>query len=489
MRAPCRRCGDLHPLRMAQGEEDRSEVKHQYDIPRVQIRGRRGPVLVLAAIVVTLFLFELLHHVDLLTTNNSDRLLMLIWTTTFAIAIVQLALSWWDVPRKVDPSQQSRLDRLSMTVNIPVFNEDPLVLDRALFALFRQTRLPDRVQVVDDGSTADYSEVRDWWFSHHPAQVDFSWIRQENRGKRHAQAMTFRDDPADIFVTLDSDTALEENAIREGLKPFADRTVQCVAGLELAYNQHKNWLTRINGLRQLAWQLSACAAQSVMGNVLVNRGTFAIYRGSLVRDHLDVYLAEDFYGARVPFGDDSLLTTFSLSRGKAVQQPSAIQLTMYPENLDHHLRQWTRWMRSSTIRTFWRIRYLSPVSYGWFITVVNLWLFFASTVAAVAALIMWPLTHHFFLDAAAAPVVWTYLATLRTFLVKRSDETLAQQFDSFALVPLSFLWLLLVLKPLRLWGMATCRRTGWGTRAKVEVGIMVHAEESFSVVGDAYERR
>ncbi len=464
-------------------------MNHRYDIPRVQIRGRRGPVLVLAAIVVALFLFELLHHVDLLTTNNSDRFLMVIWTTTFTIAIVQLALSWRDVPRRVHPSQQSCLDGLSLTVNIPVFNEDPFVLDRALFALFRQTRLPDRVQVVDDGSRTDYSEVRDWWLSHHPVQVDFSWIRQENQGKRHAQAMTFRDDPADIFVTLDSDTALEENAIHEGLKPFADPAVQCVAGLELAYNQHKNWLTRINGLRQLAWQLSSCAAQSVMGNVLVNRGTFAIYRGSLVRDHLDVYLAEYFYGARVPFGDDSLLTTFALSRGKAVQQPSAIQLTMYPENLDHHLRQWTRWMRSSTIRTFWRIRYLSPVSYGWLVTVVNLWLFFASTVAAVAALIMWPLTHQFFLDAAAAPVVWTYLATLRIFIVKRSDETLAQQFDSFALVPLSFLWLLLVLKPLRLWGMSTCRRTGWGTRAKVEVGIMVHAEEkSLSVVGDVYER-
>jgi hyaluronan synthase len=39
------------------------------------------------------------------------------------------------------------------------------------------------------------------------------------------------------------------------------------------------------------------------------------------------------------------------------------------------------------------------------------------------------------------------------------------------LVPIAFAWLLAVLKPLRLWGMSTCWRTGWGTRAKVEVGL------------------
>ena len=82
---------------------------------------------------------------------------------------------------------------------------------------------------------------------------------------------------------------------------------------------------------------------------------------------------------------------------------------MFPENLDHHLRQWTRWMRSSTIRTFWRIRYLSLTSYGWWVTVINLWLFFASSIASLAAILMWPVTHHFIVDAIAAPVLWMYL--------------------------------------------------------------------------------
>jgi hyaluronan synthase len=128
-------------------------------------------------------------------------------------------------------------------------------------------------------------------------------------------------------------------------------------------------------------------------------------------------------------------------------------------------------MRSSTIRSFWRIRHLPLTSYGWWVTVLNLWLFFASTIASIVALAMWPLAHQFILDAIAAPVIWMYLTCARNFIVNRSDETLADQLDSFVLVPVAYVWLLAVLKPLRFWGMSTCWRTGWGTRAKVEVGI------------------
>lgn len=456
-------------------------MNHEYDIPHVTLRNVRP--LLWAAFVGVALVVLLLHHLDIIATHPHERLLMAIWTVTFALSILQMILSWRDTPRTTTPWEQARLDRMRVTVNIPVYNEDPLLLDRALYALFAQTRLPNRVQVVDDGSSTDYRYVRRYWERNHPSRVSFSWVRQPNQGKRHAQAYTFRGDPADIFITLDSDTALERNAIAEGLKPFADHRVQSVAGLELAYNQNVNWLTRINGLRQLAWQLGACSAQSVMGNVLVNRGTYALYRAVVIRENLGAYLSENFFGANVRFGDDSLLTTYSLGRGKTVQQPSAIQLTMYPENLDHHLRQWTRWMRSSTIRTFWRIRHLPLHSYGWWTTVVNLWLFFASTVASVAAIVMWPVGHEFIIDALAAPVLWMYLSCVRTFIVKRSDETLADQLDSFVLVPVSFAWLLAVLKPLRIWGMSTCRRTGWGTRAKVEVGLATaESQESRSDV-------
>jgi hyaluronan synthase len=446
-------------------------VKHEYDIPDVAIRRTR---LWLPVLVIWLSLgLEAAHHADLLY-RGAYRSLMIIWTITFGWSLWQLFLSWRDKPHTVRPEQQKALDKLSVSVVIPAYNEDPELLDRALHALFRQTRLPQQVIVVNDGSSQDYAEVRDYWSLCHPWRVEFIWIQQANRGKRHAQANGFQyARRADIFITLDSDTALERHAIEEGLKPFADQVVQSVAGLELAFNQNKNWLTRLNGVRQLAWQLSACSAQSVMGNVLVNRGTYALYRASLVRYHLDSYLTEDFFGHNVRFGDDSLLTTFAIGQGKAVQQVSAVQLTIYPENVDHHLRQWTRWMRSSTIRTFWRIRYLPLTSFGWWTTVINLWLFFASMFASAIAIAMWPVTGYFVADAIGAPVIWLYLAAVRIFIVKRSDEKLADVLDSFIVIPLAFVWLLAVLKPIRFWGMATCWQTDdWGTRNK---GVEVEA--------------
>src|SRR5262249_24576043 len=134
-----------------------------------------------------------------------------------------LAVAMFERPFTLTPVQQARVNRLKVTVNIPVYNEDPLILDRALYALFTQTLLPDRVEVVDDGSTRDYSEDRAYWQQRHPSALESSWVWQPNQGKRRAQARTFTTADADIFVTLDSDTALERNALREGLKPFADR--------------------------------------------------------------------------------------------------------------------------------------------------------------------------------------------------------------------------------------------------------------------------
>ncbi len=176
---------------------------------------------------------------------------------------------------------------MKVTVNVPVYNEEPLVLDRVLYALFSQTRLPDRVDVVDDGSGVDYGNVRDYWLSRHPPGVRFSWIRQQNQGKKLAQARTFGTDDADIYITLDSDTTLARNAIEEGLKPFADRRVQSVAGLELAWNYDANLLTRIKSVNTVIWQFVTCSAQNVAGGgILVNRGTFALYRGNLIRRNL-----------------------------------------------------------------------------------------------------------------------------------------------------------------------------------------------------------
>jgi len=278
-------------------------MKHTYEIPRVTIKRPRASVWV--CLVGALLIVLMVRHVWFIVSWHRYRDLTVIWLMYFVVTAGQWAVSWLERPFTVDAAQQAKLDGLRVTGSVPVFNEDPQVLDRVLYALFCQTRLPDRVQVVDDGSAVDYGEVQEWWQVHCPPTVDFSWVRQQNTGKKIAQAQTFWDDPADIFVTLDSDTVLEAHALDEGLKPFADRRVQSVAGLELAWNHDWNLVTRLNSTRQLVWQLVTCSAQNVArGNVLINRGTYALYRGQLVRDILTAYIGETFWGRRIKLGDE-----------------------------------------------------------------------------------------------------------------------------------------------------------------------------------------
>jgi hyaluronan synthase len=442
-------------------------VIHAYDIPSVRFR-RPGLATWLVLVIGTVI--GAWRRADLYLAFQRAHLLMGTLAVLFSLTLIQLAIAMLERPYTVTAAQQARVDRLKVAVNIPVYNEDPLILDRALYAVFTQTRLPERVEVVDDGSTRDYSEIRAYWQRHHPSAVQFSWIRQPNLGKKRAQARTFATADADIFVTLDSDTALERTALSEGLKPFADRRVQSVAGVELAWNYRTNWLTRLNSTRSLIWQMLSCSAQSVAGDILVNRGTFALYRAAVIRDNVRAYVDETFFGRPVDLGDDAALTLFARARGKAVQQPSAIQFAMYPDTLSHHFRQWTRWMRGSTIRTFWRIRYLRILSYSWWFTVINLWTYAAATATVIVCVALWPQSRIFAATTGAASIGWSYAMAVRMFAIIRSDQSWMGRVVSFAMAPAVAAWSALVLRPLRMYGIATCMHQKWVTRHTVEVG-------------------
>src|SRR5215813_2087108 len=283
-------------------------LAHDYDIPEITFRPRRWLAVlpVLAVVGGSLYL----HEAGFLDGALADPPLLATWAITLVFVVVQLVLAWSQRPVTVSKREQDELDRLYVTVVIPCYNEDPQILDRTIVSLMRQTRLPDHIEVVDDGSTVDYREVREFWLAHHPAGVRFSWVRQKNAGKKHAQAVTFTSDyDAQIFVTIDSDSALDRRALDEGLKPFADPRVVSVAGLETAINIDRNLLTRAIGHRSLVFQLFAMSAQSVArGNVLINPGAFSLYWAPLIRKITPAYVGETFFGVPVTLGDDTALT-------------------------------------------------------------------------------------------------------------------------------------------------------------------------------------
>src|ERR1700691_5626656 len=126
-----RRLRLAHPTRLAPRQAHGGSMNHTYEIPEVRIR--RPKVVMLLSGLGLVGAGELLHHLDIIATHPADRVLMYIWTCTFAWSMIQLILAWRDKPWTVTPEQQVRLDRMRVTVNIPVYNEDPELIDRALF--------------------------------------------------------------------------------------------------------------------------------------------------------------------------------------------------------------------------------------------------------------------------------------------------------------------------------------------------------------------
>ena len=429
----------------------------------------RLPLLVCTALLTVGWGVRRLQETLAMTRGDEANAYTLLLGLIFVMFAWQLVLAWRERPFTVSPTEERRLDSLTVCLNVPVYNEDPKLLDQVLASIFAQTRLPNRVEVVDDGSSVDYSQLVARWADRVPEGVDFSWTRTPNRGKRHAQMETFADASEDILITIDSDTVLQERAIEEGLKPFADPEVTSVAGLVLALNKHKNLLTRVEDLVVTTWQLTLRSAYSTLKSVTVNSGPFALYRGHVIREACDGYLNERIAGRPVHFSDDSLLTLYALVEGKTVQQPSAIAFSAWPETLSHHLRQQIRWTRGSFIRSLWRLRYLPVRGIAFWLHVVGHAQFLASTVMLAFVFFVRPeigLRH--VIPMLTIAMLLSYATTARTLTVLRSDETRSQQLLVYALSPLVVLWALFVYRPLRLLGMVSCLRTGWGTRETVE---------------------
>ena len=378
-------------------------------------------------------------------------------------------LSWFDKPAIVAAAEgRAMLDSLHVTVAVPVYNEDAALLDRCIYAMMNQTRPPQLVWVVDDGSKTDYSEVAGYWTGTWSNGTEIRWTRQHNQGKRRAHAYVFERVPeTDIFVTVDSDTTLELRAIEEGLKPFQDRKVMSVAGIEMGFNANENFLTRLQCSLQLYAQAVIGAAWSVAGDMYTNRGPFALYRAPLIREFLSVYRDEKFFGRRVILGDDSLLALCGSARGRSVQQLTAFGLTMWPEKLGHHLRQRLRWARGRAVRNFWRIKYRPFLSYCWWITVAGIQGFLTSCALVAVLVTTWPLGEPLLTRSFLAMLAISVPNGLRTLCFRRSDETWADRAILVLLRPVSALWAGLVLsRILRTWGTMTLLRQGWTTRQR-----------------------
>ena len=416
------------------------------------------------------------RHYDQLRHGHVDNISAIAAISFVYLAImITLAHSHRDVIIPATDLQQAALDAMCVVVVAPTYNENPAMFAAMLDSLGRQTRLPQYLIVVDDGSSS--TECRDefdlWYRCRRPEALEAEYLFQDNAGKREAQARAFRRVPhADIYVTMDSDVTLDRHAIEYGLMPFTRKRTMSVAGMLIGLNHRQNLLTRLIELGFVSSFLNGRAQNSAMGSVTVNAGGFALYRGSVIQDRLAHYLRQTVLGRKVSSGDDAMLTRYALQRGRTVFQRAAFGYTLHPVNFRHLTKQRIRWARSFWWGGVWLIRNFSCRRYAWWLVA---WDFVAAawmTVVMPVVFLITPLRiGRLSWGLLGILALLSYTSSTRFLSVRRKDESYLSQLFTFSLAPLCSLLQIYLGWALTYVGLFTFAKTGWGTRKIVEVGI------------------
>src|SRR3954466_15841609 len=346
----------------------------------------------------------------------------------------------------------------SPTVIVPVYNEDPGLLEHGLEPLAPQDHPSKQVIVVDDGSPN--LELLQSIYARFSALPGWTVLRLTNNvGKRAAQRVGFDAATTDVVVTVDSDTQLVgPDALSTLTRSFLRRRVAAVTGAVGVSNSGSNILTRLTALRYWMAFHQERASQSLFGVMLCCSGPFSAYRRSVVMEVLNDYVEQSLLGQPCTFGDDRHLTNLVLARGhQAIFDPDAHVVTHVPDTWSGFLRQQARWNKSFYRELLWSLRFMHRR---------NPYLAVELTMQTVLP---------FMLVGALVSVVWRAMsdpmvagiyvaivagiALLRcSYGVLRTCNLRFLLFTAYGFIHVG------VLLPVRLYALSTMGRTHWGTR-------------------------
>ncbi|RIK63261.1 MAG: glycosyl transferase family 2 [Planctomycetota bacterium] len=394
----------------------------------------------------------------------------LFWVLAFVYGGLMYAVLGWRLYlwRRYRPMARVSDDQLpSVTVVIPCFNEGPLVRESIRSAV--ECRYPrDRLEVivVDDGSTDDSWEhiLRAAAEFHGRAKI-LTLRHPKNLGKRHALGLGFEAGRGDVFVTLDSDSVLDPEALRNGVAPLVrDPRIGCVAGCVQVLNARQSLFTRF---LKCSFSLSfkfVRAYQSEIRGVFCTPGALSIYRASFVRQVSDEWLHQHFLGLPCITGEDRAMTNLFLREGwLTAYQGNAVVHSKVPHTYAGLCRMFLRWARSNIRETvfllgflFTRFRneHLQAFRLNIFLSILSLVL----PPMLIANSFLLILTQDDYLVQQFS-MVFTYgLTVAAIYYVNERDS------DWLWLIVYEFFWVTCLWWILP-YAFATLRKTGWLTRS------------------------
>jgi hyaluronan synthase len=235
------------------------------------------------------------------------------------------------------------------TVIVPAYNEGKLVWD-TLISLANSDFPEQKLQIlaIDDGSKDDT------WYWMQQAKIKLGdrlaiYQQPENKGKRHALYRGFNLGNGEIFVTVDSDSVVKKDTLRNLVSPFVtNEKCGAVAGNVLVLNNKKAILPKMLNVSFVMSFEFMRSAESVLGSVLCTPGALAAYRNTAVFACLPEWIEQTFMGEPSDIGEDRAMTNMILKQGHQVLfQRNAYVLTNVPEDYTGLYKMFIRWGRSN----------------------------------------------------------------------------------------------------------------------------------------------
>lgn len=297
---------------------------------------------------------------------------------------------------------QSVSDNLlpTCTVIVPAYNEGKLVYE-TLLSIANSNYPKDKMQLIsiDDGSKDD---TWDWIKKAHEELGDFVTIykQPENKGKRAALYKGFNLATGEVLITIDSDSIVTEDTIRNLVSPFvADENCGAVAGNVAVLNNEEEIIPKMLNV-SFAFSFEFIrSAQSNLGSVLCTPGALAAYRKTAVMNCLEEWINQSFLGVKSDIGEDRAMTNMILKQGyKVFFQKNAKVYTNVPESYNSLRKMFTRWERSNVrenimLSKFAFRKYETRERKGTIILLANQWLNMLTAFPAIISMVMFLVLH------------------------------------------------------------------------------------------------
>jgi cellulose synthase/poly-beta-1,6-N-acetylglucosamine synthase-like glycosyltransferase len=219
---------------------------------------------------------------------------------------------------------------MKISVLIPCHNEERSIR-ACVESCLAQTRLPDQILVVNDGSTDKSGEI----LAEFGDKIEVLTIPVATGNKSHAQERGIARVTGSVFIATDGDTILDPNFVEEIEKKFNENPL-AVAVCGYVKSMKYNWLTACRELEYVIGQDVHKLAQSYIHSIFVIPGCAGAFKTSL-------------FQGEITFDHDTLTEdldfTYKLHQQyhHIVYAQKAVSYTQDPATLSSYINQMRRW--------------------------------------------------------------------------------------------------------------------------------------------------